>query len=117
MVLPAGRSLDVNWIHNQVLDRSGLGGVDVYFRNQGVGGWEVNLAGFLSDLNTNYWGDYRYDPYAVDPGSAAFNDASEIHQFRFPNAIVPDRLSDIVPNPLALPTGNAIDVYGSGPLS
>ncbi len=29
---------------------------DDYLRNQGVGSWEINLAAFLADLNTNMWG-------------------------------------------------------------
>jgi hypothetical protein len=59
MILPAGRSLDINFIHNQGkrLDPK----VDGFFRNQGVGGWEVNLAAFLRDLNTNAWRTYGYD--------------------------------------------------------
>jgi hypothetical protein len=94
MVLPAGRSLDLNWIHNHAL---GLDyGLDMrpgrdngYYRNQGVGSWELNLAGFLADLNTNYWGfDYAYDPFnikvprAIAQG-AAFNDAREILRYRY----------------------------------
>ena len=52
---PIGNSLDLNYIHNQVLNQS-LGVQDGYFRNQGVGSWELNLASFLADLNTNIWG-------------------------------------------------------------
>ena len=28
---------------------------DGFLRNQGVGTWEINLAAFLTDLNTNLW--------------------------------------------------------------
>ena len=35
-----------------------------YFRNEGVGSWEINLAAFLADLNTNQWDS----PTAPNPG-------------------------------------------------
>lgn len=126
MVLPAGKSLDVNWIHNEALDTKPIPGPDTFYRNQGVGGWEANLAGFLCDLNTNYWGDYRYDPYALDtvpnaiePGSAAFNDAREIFGYRFPNPLqpFPDTLTAVMPNTWPSVTNGLVDVYGDGPLS
>ena len=37
---------------SRVMDRAG----DAFLRNQGVGSWEINLAAFLADLNTNQWG-------------------------------------------------------------
>ena len=68
MVLPTGRSLDINYIHNQArdpmkrnLDRpSGRGNQYLYMRNQGVGSWELNLAAFLAQLNPIQWW-YYYD--------------------------------------------------------
>ncbi|HMC28434.1 MAG TPA: hypothetical protein VKM56_11640, partial [Verrucomicrobiae bacterium] len=54
IVLPVGHSLDLNFIHNQAKDLSPTmagGVVDGFFRNQGVGSWEINLAAFLADLN------------------------------------------------------------------
>jgi len=51
---PIGNSLDLNYIHNQAVTRD-LTASDGYFRNQGVGSWELNLAAFLTDLNTNIW--------------------------------------------------------------
>src|SRR6478609_6825262 len=46
IAVPIGKTLDVNYAHNNI---KGLpqGG---FFRNQGVGSWELNLAGFLRDL-------------------------------------------------------------------
>ena len=58
--LPVGNSLDFNAIHNQALvpamnySMSPIA-QDYYARNQGVGSWEINLAAFLTDLNTNEW--------------------------------------------------------------
>jgi len=45
LVLPAGRSLDLNYIHNQA--KRGQPTYNSYMRNQGVGSWELNLAAFL----------------------------------------------------------------------
>jgi hypothetical protein len=69
MAQPAGNSLDLNAIHNQALSPARrpltLGSIapDYYFRNQGVGSWELNLPAFLTDLNTNEW----------DPSTDAYN--------------------------------------------
>jgi hypothetical protein len=57
IAVPAN-SLDFNHIHNQVAQQANPSmtlGNDGYFRNQGVGTWEINLAAFLADLNTNIW--------------------------------------------------------------
>ncbi len=54
IALPADGTLDLNYIHNQALNQN-LSAADGYFRNQGVGSWEINLAAFLADLNTNEW--------------------------------------------------------------
>src|SRR5262249_48987441 len=57
---------------------------------QGVGPWELNLAGFLADLNTNYWGkpSYAFDPFNSKVPSAiatgtAFDDAREFLRYRY----------------------------------
>jgi hypothetical protein len=65
IALPVGNSLDLNAIHNQALApflNRQLDPVigDYYARNQGVGSWELNLAAFLADLNTNEWNQYNY---------------------------------------------------------
>ncbi|HXS68729.1 MAG TPA: hypothetical protein VN761_07785, partial [Candidatus Polarisedimenticolia bacterium] len=55
-VVPIGKALDVNTIYNESLSQNVLQtGNDGYLRNQGVGPWEINLAAFLADLNTNIW--------------------------------------------------------------
>ena len=94
-VVPIGKTLDVNYIHNQA--RSVLSGttMDVngrdFYRNQGVGAWEINLAAFLHDLNTNAnfgWGGgtlgYSYDQISgLFPASGlAFEDAAGIYRYR-----------------------------------
>ncbi len=104
IALPIGNAaLDLNAIHNQVFDeRNAIPTVspnlsDAFFRNQGVGSWEINLAAFLADLNTNEWGQvigtpvngndiyyyYQYQPN-VNHGFA-FYDASALLAYRYNN--------------------------------
>jgi hypothetical protein len=84
IAVPAN-SLDLNYIHNQALSASSTVNNlslnnDGYLRNQNVGTWEINLAAFLADLNTNIWdpltfNDYQYlEPVRANTGFA-FNDA------------------------------------------
>ena len=74
VAVPADGALDINFIHNQRNNHRAPN--DGYFRNQGIGSWEINLAAFLADLNTNQWGQsvggvfpnttyyyYQYQPY------------------------------------------------------
>lgn len=94
LVLPAGKSLDLNYIHNQVnpaenLDQLGPNG---FSRSQGVGSWEINMAGFLRELNGNNYGwrrdltGYRYTILPNQPANAqgyAFDDARSLLKFRY----------------------------------
>jgi len=94
VVVPSGRNLDINFNHNAVKSAHGVpdqGGVgtSAFMRNEGVGGWEINLAGFFSDLNTNTWYAnapqlfYRYTTNPATPSSGlAFDDASILLQQR-----------------------------------
>lgn len=70
LVVPEGKALDLNRIHNRasVPRRSRR----IYNRNQGVGAWEMNLASFLTDLNYSYWGE----------GGHARNDADMLVNYR-----------------------------------
>ena len=119
---PIGNSLDLNYIHNQALN-SVLGGADGFFRNEGVGSWELNLAAFLADLNTNQWNPptvvnpainpYLYRQPAFFNTGAAFEDAYALLVWRYAKY-----------NLLAFPSGAAndallnwgVDVYSIGPL-
>ena len=90
LVVPAGQTLDLNYIHNQALrpakTKLDPNGPD-FLRNQGVGTFEINLAGFLHDLNTNLyaWGGlYRYDPIGGSPAAGtAFADAGSLLAYRY----------------------------------
>ncbi len=83
LVVPAGRTLDINYIHNNARDTSPTPAVG-FSRNQGFGSWEINLAAFFRDLNTNVWlGDpvgYHYNPNLGLPSASgtAFLDARSI---------------------------------------
>lgn len=80
LAVPEGKTLDVNYIHNDAKTAVNING---YFRNQGFGGWEMNYAAFLYDLNTNLW---DYTTYSTDPALAstgtAFDDAYAFWRWR-----------------------------------
>lgn len=67
LVVPYGKALSLNHIHNDAkmlsstMDpyngNAAISG-DGFRRNQGVGSWEINLAAFLANLNTNAWAQY-----------------------------------------------------------
>ena len=106
IAVPVGNTLDLNAIHNQAQQGiprlSGTGvnppsGNDVFNRNEGVGSWEINLAAFLADLNTNEWGQvigtpangitkYYFFRYQ-NPGNVgcAFDDARALLAYRYNN--------------------------------
>jgi len=95
---PIGNSLDINYIHNQAVTKAvnptpNSSVSDGYFRNQGVGSWELNLAAFLADLNTNTWSPaplpanvyYAYNEplnYNNNVG-IAFDDARALLSYRY----------------------------------
>lgn len=83
--VPEGKTLDVNYIHNQSMTRS-LGPQDGFFRNQGVAPWEINLAGFFADLNTNFWvnpTNQYLQPYGFGNTGVAFDDARSFLNYRY----------------------------------
>ena len=96
IAVPADGALDLNYIHNQTMTRQVDANpnavvADGYFRNQGVGSWELNLAAFLADLNTNQWLPvlppdnlyYAYnEPSGVNSGYA-FEDAQALLSYRY----------------------------------
>jgi hypothetical protein len=125
MVLPVGKSLDLNYIHNQS-KRPVPFTADGYMRNQGLGSWELNLAAFLRDLNTNAWNGYFYNTnFGAQSTGIAFNNALTILRYRY-------RLSptDLAPSyfnltsyfgmyglgPANISRADGIDIYGNGPI-
>ena len=83
IVVPEGKTLDVNYIHNNAKTDALL--QNGFFRNQGIAPWEINLAAFFYDLNTNVW---TYNLYSTNtyPGTAstgtAFDDAYAFWRWR-----------------------------------
>ncbi len=120
LVLPAGAALDLNYIHNQTLSDTLNVRNDGYQRNQGFGSWEINLAAFLRDLNTNFWA-YNYNrtipPYTPNVGTA-FEDAFSLLRYRYANNL--NNLSTfqaLFPPAAAVAfTRDGIDGYADGPL-
>jgi hypothetical protein len=90
IVIPTSAALDINHMHNYAKLNSIPMASDGFWRNQGVGTWEVNLAAFLADLNTNFWNN-QAAPYVYDksyPGflanrGTAFDDAVALLRFRY----------------------------------
>jgi hypothetical protein len=93
IALPADNALDLNYIHNEAMSQTAnpvANGQDSYFRNQGVGSWEINLAAFLTDLNTNEWNTlaapYNYQEWMQPPFANtgfAFQDALSLVSYRY----------------------------------
>jgi hypothetical protein len=95
VAVPIGNALDLNAIYNDAMQpgKTMLGGNDGFMRNQGVGSWEINLAAFLADLNTNQWLPtippnnlyYAYNPPPLIGGNSgfAFEDALSLLKYRY----------------------------------
>jgi hypothetical protein len=138
LAVPSGNALDINYLHNQAWNTP-LGNGDGYMRNQGVGSWEINLAAFLADLNTNTWGRFvgsgpsapansasyywyqRYESPSSSPQYAnsgyAFQDAFSLLKYRYNSNALPNA-NNVLGNGYAsrlLPV-NGIDNYSMGPL-
>ena len=85
--VPVGNTLDLNYIHNQAWSRSLVAAQDGFMRNQGVGSWELNLAAFLADLNTNAWypltAPYQYLRPANYNAGFSCDDARNLLSWRY----------------------------------
>ncbi|MCO5051087.1 MAG: hypothetical protein M9920_02140 [Verrucomicrobiae bacterium] len=111
---PIGNTLDLNYAHNNSkrLPQNG------FFRNQGVGTWELNFAAFLRDLNTNYW---TYNLYSTNtPGGVsvgtAFDDAWSLWNWRMGSAGQASVQGLFGINGVNALTTDFSDAYGAGPL-
>ena len=125
LVVPAGNTLDINSIHNRakLITTTGEG----FYRNQGVGTYEGNLAGFLADLNTNMWWSnagtatlqyfYTNNPNFASSG-LAFVNANDLLSYRYgsPGYNSLNRANQLFPNAAAAWGTANIDLYSSGPL-
>ncbi len=118
MVLPVGKSLDLNTIHHDTSPNAGYG----FMRNQGVGPWELNLGALLHELDPDIW-DYDYAVVNGMPEArgTAFEDALSVVRYRqgWPlnaNSVLdarsfrqtyPDAFANNFPSP-------AVDIYSDG---
>ncbi len=132
IALPIGNTLDLNAIHNQALHGNLSSQVnpspagDTFFRNQGVGSWEINLAAFLADLNTNQWNNSSTaGPYAYNEANStptpnkgyAFDDARALLTYRYDNNYNSlDRVQNLFPNSATALANLPVDVYPFGGL-
>lgn len=97
IIVPEGRTLDLNTIHNQIKQVSN--NQDFFVRNQGIGPWEINLGAFLRDLNPRIWTQYQY----AGPGNGgenignSFRDAFSILNYRRANR--PMTTLNVIANP------------------
>jgi hypothetical protein len=131
LVLPISKTLDINYIHNcsKFLDMANPAIGDGFLRNQGVGPWEINLAPFLVDLNTNLWPLQVSTPYGApyvynvglslaNKGSAA-DDAVSLLRYRYyPSWSMLRSISTLfagAPGQAAF-ANNGIDDYAGGPI-
>jgi hypothetical protein len=133
IVVPTGKTLDLNFAHNQAKQPNV--NAEGFFRNQGVGSWEINLAGFLADLNTNLWlvppslggygvnmtaPYYRYSPTAFPQSAgAAFDDALSLVYYRYATtyrSTLQNLQGVFGPSALLALNANFVDDYTGGPL-
>jgi len=122
VVVPAGKTLDINYSHNNARNPGVSRPVTPdFFRNQGGGSWEINLAAFFRELNTNTWNanSYSYNPANNIPsGGPAFIDALSILTNRYQSRWTSLKSVD---QAFGLPIGtrfrnDQIDEYSDGPL-
>ncbi len=97
LALPVGKSLDMNYIHNDVRFKGGAIDGDnrrtYYARNQGVGSYEINLAGYFRALNTNIWTANDYNGYesplgTYRPSGKAFTHALGVLGYRYNDTVM-----------------------------
>lgn len=114
VALPVSKTLDINYIHNQAkkIGPSAEG----FLRNEGIGSYELNLAAFLHDLNTNAWEYNNYVTQLTTPSiGTAFDDALSILTNRYNRTYM-----NLARGNQALNLTNAgpvaQDLYADGPL-
>jgi len=141
VAVPTSSTIDLNFSGNNAkrlnpadgqlfpADQDGLQPQSGFLRNQGVGTWELNLAGFFGALNTNIWrftrNDYQYQTNLTVPSTGlAFADAERLRRYR-QLTLTPASADDFY----RVESGNAnvtqidtefrrdyVDAYSDGPL-
>jgi hypothetical protein len=132
IVLPAGKSLDANFIHNSSKTRgfSPPTILEGYMRNQGAGGWEINMAAFFESLMPRMYtppfvpSTYGYRPYLqngvlASSDGASFQDALSVLTYRYGNLTRPNiwSVTDLYgARGASAFRFDRIDGYGAGPV-
>ena len=121
-VVPMGQALDINTMHNDAKQENMNRAGDGFLRDQGIMTAEINTAGLLADLNTNYWPltDYSYltDPAHPNTG-IAFDDAYALLRYRYAgNAASVAKLTSLFGPTKASAVFNPdyMDYYSGGPV-
>jgi hypothetical protein len=114
IIVPEGRSLDLNAIHNQVKQLSNT--QDFFVRNQGIGPWEMNLGAFLRDLNPRIWTQYQYaGPLTLQENTGnSFRDAFSLLNYRRANRPLSTLNLLANPSPAQLQQ-DFVDSFANGP--
>ena len=112
LVVPADQTVDLNHAHNQA--RNPEATTSLFFRNQGVAPWELNLAGLFRDLNTNLWQTYSYSTNGDNSG-LAFDHALNLWANRRVGGLA-GRASaqEILAGDTLLQVGGASDIAAAG---
>ena len=125
LVVPTGQALDMNTIHNYAKRYLAPGNPNVswpdgFLRNQGILTAEINLAAFLSDLNTNLWPGYYYNTNLqgritdASTGAAA-DDAASVVRYRY-GAGLASAANLYGPAGVSAFGADFVDDYSGGPL-
>ncbi len=120
LVAPVGKTMDLNFMHNQSKRSNGVVTAEGYLRNLGVGPHELNLSAMLTELNP-FW-IYNYNTGAGVSGTGtpndAFTNALRLVLFRNNNGF--NNLDNLTGQFGAGPALNLasaqFDVFGDGPL-
>lgn len=119
LIVPAGRGLDLNYIHNQAKWPAVQPALPGFMRHQGFGPWEINLAAGLTDLNNRIWTGYTYNPApALGSSGLGFVDALDLLLFRCGGSVanLPSVAALFGPVGAAAFQSRTIDGYANGPL-
>ena len=125
IALPVGESLDLNYLHNQAVNLSLNNAQDGFFRNQSIGSWEINLAAFFADLNTNQWFK-NTSPYIYNRALSGFANSGDAfydaysmlawrYNYNYYKLAVAGSIFNLPPPPNIFGQDN-IDIYNDGPL-
>ena len=117
VAVPAGKTVDLNLIHNQA--KLNAGNTEGYLRNNGVGAHEMNMAAVLADLNPAVW-SYNYNSGAGTSLGIAFQDALSLQLFRNngnANTFATfDTLFGAIPAANLFAPSPRFDIRGNGPV-